>query len=402
MSSENVVSPIASPRLVNVDNATWEDIHEDDGGEAAGIFGIAWGCYSSKQLRTICSKLSVRGVKNAKKADMANKIKDFYKNKKLYNQLQYKDCAPRREVQYPFCLINVLFSDEFAEKFATIGNMADRQTLDRGAAANDKEFWKEVQDAFVHPWETDYGNLLVRDGDEIMEANRHIDPGVIVEHDWKKLRSMWKQTNADYKAALTRFTLSGTHDDNFYNFCNGKLDAYYLRQYLQVRPELNGMVEADLPEDAQVTSENLGSSSDNSSSESIEKPVRKRKTDQVAEAIREFGNSKMKIELSKQKLHFLELEEVRRDKEEERWDKEEDRRQKEEERRQWEHKQTNHEKLFAEWQKVRVSLKEVRSELRHNELDVESKEDLNMDLKNLKQLKKELEQKLGFGQEGEE
>ena len=51
---------------------------------------------------------------------------------------------------------------------------------------------------------------------------------------------------------------------------------------------------------------------------------------------------------------------------------------------------------------MRVSLKEVRSELRHNELDVESKEDLNMDLKNLKQLKKELEQKLGFGQEGEE
>jgi hypothetical protein len=56
---------------------------------------------------------------------------------------------------------------------------------------------------------------------------------------------MWKGINADYKAALTRFTQSGTHESNFYNFCNGKKEAYYLRLLLAEKPHLNEMVEAD-------------------------------------------------------------------------------------------------------------------------------------------------------------
>jgi hypothetical protein len=30
-----------------------------------------------------------------------------------------------------------------------------------------------------------------------------INPGIIVNHNWKELRAMWKTVNADYKAALT-------------------------------------------------------------------------------------------------------------------------------------------------------------------------------------------------------
>jgi hypothetical protein len=59
---------------------------------------------------------------------------------------------------------------------------------------------------------------------------------------------MWKGVNADYKAALTRFTQSGTHDSNLYSFCSGKKEAYYLRLLLAKRPDLNKMVEADLPD----------------------------------------------------------------------------------------------------------------------------------------------------------
>lgn len=61
-----------------------------------------------------------------------------------------------------------------------------------------------------------------------MRENIFINPGVIVKHNWKKLRAMGKAVNADNKAALTRFTLSGTHDSNFFSLCNGKLQAYYL------------------------------------------------------------------------------------------------------------------------------------------------------------------------------
>jgi hypothetical protein len=59
---------------------------------------------------------------------------------------------------------------------------------------------------------------------------------------------MWKGVNADYKAALTRFTQSGTHESNFYHFCIGKKEPYYLRLLLSEKPHLNDMVEADLRE----------------------------------------------------------------------------------------------------------------------------------------------------------
>ena len=66
---------------------------------------------------------------------------------------------------------------------------------------------------------------------------------------------IWKALNADYKAALTCFTISGTHDSNFYNFCYGKLDVYYLRKHLEKRLNLNDMVVADLPQEVALSSD---------------------------------------------------------------------------------------------------------------------------------------------------
>jgi hypothetical protein len=49
-----------------------------------------------------------------------------------------------------------------------------------------------------------------------------INPGIIIHHNWKNLRQIWKSINSEYKAALHRFMQSGTHDDNFYNYCVGQ------------------------------------------------------------------------------------------------------------------------------------------------------------------------------------
>jgi hypothetical protein len=76
----------------------------------------------------------------------------------------------------------------------------------------------------------------------------------VVLHDWKKIRSLWKGVNAEYKAAFTRFTLSGSHDSNFYNFCQGKKELYYLRLHLNERPGLTLMVEAGLPPSCNLSS----------------------------------------------------------------------------------------------------------------------------------------------------
>ena len=199
------------------------------------MFGSPFKDFSSKQLRTVCSRLKLKGVKNVTKIDMLQRLVEHHNNWKNYYQLQNQkrgdSTSPRKQVQCSFCLLNILFSDQFAPLFASLGDVATRQILDSGKAANDEHFWVGVQQAFVTP-HPEYDQLFF-DDDEILAAN-DINPGNIVEHNWKKLRMIWKALNVDYKAALTRFTVSGTHDNNFYNFCGGKLDVYYLRKQLEL------------------------------------------------------------------------------------------------------------------------------------------------------------------------
>ncbi len=51
--------------------------------------------------------------------------------------------------------------------------------------------------------------------DDILADHIHINPSDIVLHDWKELRSIWKSVNADYNAAVSRFTQSGTRPQLF-------------------------------------------------------------------------------------------------------------------------------------------------------------------------------------------
>ena len=145
--------PVVEPASVALDSIQWTDIVEDENGKAVGISGIEWKDFSSKQLRTICSRLSVRGVKNAKKSDMIERLVTFYENKKAYTALQTReramDKAPRQQVQCSFRLVNALFSDKFAGDFANLGNVASRAILDAGKAAHDQHFWEKVRADFV-------------------------------------------------------------------------------------------------------------------------------------------------------------------------------------------------------------------------------------------------------------
>jgi len=54
----------------------------------------------------------------------------------------------RKEPQCPFRLLNILFSDRFAEGFSQLGNVASHSKLDTGKAANNQLFWEGVQEAF--------------------------------------------------------------------------------------------------------------------------------------------------------------------------------------------------------------------------------------------------------------
>ena len=65
---------------------------------------------------------------------------------------------------------------------------------------------------------------------------------------------MWKVVNGKYVKALAKFTQSGTHESDFYSFCDGNLAVFYLRECLQLKPNLTQFVEGDMFEEDQFDS----------------------------------------------------------------------------------------------------------------------------------------------------
>ena len=105
----------------NLGGVQWEDVDVNDEGNATGLFGTAFKEFSSKMLRTICSRLNLKGVKNVKKQDMVDRLIQAYNNWKNYKAMQNRkeDTVPRKQVQCSFCLMNILFSDKFCTR--TVG-----------------------------------------------------------------------------------------------------------------------------------------------------------------------------------------------------------------------------------------------------------------------------------------
>ena len=60
---------------------------------------------------------------------------------------------------------------------------------------------------------------------------------------------MWKNLNGEYKAALSRYMMTGNHLSKFFDLCYGQRDICYLRMHLEAKPNLNATVAADLPEE---------------------------------------------------------------------------------------------------------------------------------------------------------
>jgi hypothetical protein len=394
------------------------DVDENAEGIATGVRGIQWEALSVKNLRTVCARLGFKGYKNANKVGIIDIIVRCCKAKKVYETLWDSEAksknndtksknntqtttSTRKETQCVFRLINVLFSDAFAGQFISIGDVANRQVLDSRKAANDEFFWEQVQKAFVtkSPGLIEYDRLHFADDEVFCDREIVINPSVIVNHSWKKLRSMWKTVNADYKAALTRFTLSGTHNSNFFSFCNGKLETYYLRLNLDRRPELNGMVEADLPFACFLASEmstsdvgervlraNWNKSSSSSSGKDIvedciENGIKRQKvkhergqkgdvsSDRIAVAIRDYGNSQMKAEVAKQRLLFMQEEGERR----------------------------CGKTLLQTWEMVCGNIRLLRNDLRNlDETEVSARAEILEDIEGLNERKNELARELGI------
>jgi hypothetical protein len=259
-----------------LETVNWTDIDKDDTGNAVGCLGFPFKHFKANQLRKIASRLKIKCGKNLKKAGFVEMIVKKHKDRmNVLARIQAGSpdaddpkeddaTAPKTQPGCRYRLQNLVMSDKHVENFANLGNTATRQQLDRGLGAFDKGFWEAVQKDFVDPTPNpDYDDLKFIDvtlpEDHFGNVAHEIDPSVIVNHSWKKLRQMWKEINRDYKSIITNFTASGTHENEFWSFCGGNLVTLYCRKWLLLRPNCTGMIEASLPAECQGTSNMDGS-----------------------------------------------------------------------------------------------------------------------------------------------
>lgn len=403
----------------SLSDVTWDDIVEDNDGEACSIIGYDLILLTSNQLRSVCSKLELKGLKNVKKSVMIDAIKTKYKFVKGYSQLDSSkkqqdeaakpgSTATRKEAQCTFRLVNLLFSDKFAEDFCNTGRTPSRDEIDRGAVANHNlAFWERVRSDFVN--EIDEYHLLEIDEEDkplFAEHGSNIDPGKIVPHSAEKLRDIWKDLNSEYKKAMLRFTTSGEHNSNFYDYCFGKLDTYYMyKQLKKTRPGLNDFVLAELPSTCALSSDdfldgksvssmgaNAGSSSNKRRKK--EKQVNAAATatgfNILATAIRETSaadsapptKSPAEVEFIQQRVSFMIAEDSRKDNEEKR-------RQNQEER-------SARTQNLDEWERIRVVIKGINNDLKNPLIDEDEKKELLEEREGLKKRKLQIAEFLGL------
>ncbi|ETO81928.1 hypothetical protein F444_03843 [Phytophthora nicotianae P1976] len=153
-------------------------------------------------------------------------------------------------------LLNVLFSDRFATRLASSDDAATRDQIDTGEVNQNTSFWKEVAKEFQTNT-TDYNGLFTFNDPRYIG----IDPSVIVQHDASRLYDMWKKVNTKYIKAFSKFDVSGQNSNDFYEFCDGSLDAAYVKVCIKQKPELESYVKGGMHEEDEIDSMNLKRSS---------------------------------------------------------------------------------------------------------------------------------------------
>ncbi|OWZ15544.1 hypothetical protein PHMEG_00010797 [Phytophthora megakarya] len=145
-------------------------------------------------------------------------------------------------------LLNVLFSDTFAARFARIRDKPYRQQLDAGETHGNSTFWRDIASAF-NTKRTDYNDLISTD----MRVEG-VDASVGDIHSAAKAYDVWKDVNNRYLKAMANFTKSGQHGDDFFAYCDGALNTFYLRECLEGKRDLVSFVDGGLFEEDQFDS----------------------------------------------------------------------------------------------------------------------------------------------------
>ncbi|POM62455.1 hypothetical protein PHPALM_28396 [Phytophthora palmivora] len=139
-------------------------------------------------------------------------------------------------------LSHVLFLDRFAERLAHSDDALTRDQIEAGAVNVKTVFWKEV--GVEHRTnKRDYNNLFEAAASDPRFSG--INPSYIVQYDDSRLYDMWKKGKSSFVKANAKFYVSGQNSEDFYEFCDGNLDAACLEICTIVKPELAAFVRGE-------------------------------------------------------------------------------------------------------------------------------------------------------------
>ncbi|KAF4142078.1 hypothetical protein GN958_ATG08712 [Phytophthora infestans] len=194
-----------------------------------------WTVKNPGKLRKECTERNLRLSRATSKQEQIRYLRSYDATKRAVEATVDEDILLEpglRKTKNCFIrLMNIIFSDRFAERLARSDDTVTREQLDVGEVNDKSTFWKDVG-AADNPR---FGN---------------INPSMIVHHDDAKLYDMWKKDNAKYKKAQAKNFVSGQNSNDFYIFCDGNLDTLYLKICTEVKPELEHYVNGGMhPED---------------------------------------------------------------------------------------------------------------------------------------------------------
>ncbi|OWZ03402.1 hypothetical protein PHMEG_00024872 [Phytophthora megakarya] len=152
---------------------------------------VAW---TVEQLRKECTSRKLRLGRKTSVADRAKHLREF---DALHRSMVSAtlSSADGSSVSLNNCtvrLLDVLFSDTFAPRFARIGDKPSRQQLDAGDTHGNSTFWRDVASEF-NTNRTDYNDLISTD-----MRLEDVDASVVVIHSAAKAYDVWKDMNKRY------------------------------------------------------------------------------------------------------------------------------------------------------------------------------------------------------------
>ncbi|KUF65760.1 hypothetical protein AM587_10003582 [Phytophthora nicotianae] len=240
--------------------------------------------WSLPQLKLECTARKLNVVKNTNKEGRIALLNAYDNNKKaIRKRVQQQRSDARRGQQEEekrtkncmFRLLNVLFSERFFHAFLTSGDQLSRRELDQGGST----FWENIATAFSED-NVEFDALISPD-DPVFEDIR---ASQTVAHSAAKLHKMWREVSGNFARAEAGSKKSGEHGDDFWEYCGGRADVFYLHQWCNHRGAGREFCSANIYSDDEDDSQKEGTSR-------AKKGNRKRRNSSQAEVLAALADS---------------------------------------------------------------------------------------------------------------